>query len=44
MAVRVRARINGLDFLLDWSDFEKAFNKATECVEVLDIWTAGGTC
>ena len=40
----VRAKFNGVTFLMSWEEFERAFNKATECVEVLDIFSAGGNC
>lgn len=40
----VRAKINGLVFTLSWEEFERAFNRATEYVEILDIWTGGGNC
>lgn len=40
----VKCKINERVFTLTWDEFEKAFFRATECVEVLDIYTAGGNC
>lgn len=44
MAVRVK--LNERVFTLTWEEFEKAFAKATECVEILDIYETakGGNC
>lgn len=33
----VRAKINGREFLLSWTDFERCVSNQTTCLEILDI-------